>query len=77
MFKRQLISKVVHRPVTDLGRAGIADHILDAALYGLTAFFLLDWLDVELGLGIKSMLTFGSDICAFEWRVWHDGQTRH
>jgi len=60
MFKRQLISKVVHRPVTDLGRAGIADHILDAALYGFTAFFLLDWLDVELGLGIKSMLTFGS-----------------
>lgn len=59
-FKRYLISKAVHRPVHDLGRAGIADHILDAALYGLTAFFLLDWLDVELGLGIKSMLTFGS-----------------
>lgn len=60
IFKRYLISKAVHRPVNDLGRAGIADHILDAALYGLTAFFLLDWLDVELGLGIKSMLTFGS-----------------
>ena len=60
IFKRYLISKAVHRPVHDLGRAGIADHILDAALYGLTAFFLLDWLDVELGLGIKSMLTFGS-----------------
>ena len=60
IFKRYLISKAVHRPVHNLGRAGIADHILDAALYGLTAFFLLDWLDVELGLGIKSMLTFGS-----------------
>uniref|UniRef100_A0A7S0AWN5 Mechanosensitive ion channel MscS domain-containing protein n=1 Tax=Minutocellus polymorphus TaxID=265543 RepID=A0A7S0AWN5_9STRA len=60
IFKRYLISKAVHRPVNDLGRAGIADHILDAALYGLTAFFLLDWLDVSLGLGIKSMLTFGS-----------------
>lgn len=60
IFKQYLISKAVHRPVNDLGRAGIADHILDAALYGLTGFFLLDWLDVSLGLGIKSMLTFGS-----------------
>ena len=60
IFKQYLISRAVHRPVNDLGRAGIADHILDAALYGLTGFFLLDWLDVSLGLGIKSMLTFGS-----------------
>lgn len=60
VFKRYLIASAVKRPTSDLGRAGLADHILDSVLYGLTAFFLLDWLDVELGLGIKSMLTFGS-----------------
>mmetsp|Transcript_1741 Transcript_1741/g.3425 ORF Transcript_1741/g.3425 Transcript_1741/m.3425 type:complete len:464 (+) Transcript_1741:253-1644(+) len=60
IFKTYLIATAVKRPTSDLGRAMLADHILDSVIYGLTAFFLLDWLDVELGLGIKSMLTFGS-----------------
>jgi len=60
LLKTHLIATVSGRPKDDLGRAMVADHLMDAALYGFTAFFVADILRVEMGLAFKSLLGLSS-----------------
>jgi hypothetical protein len=57
-FKRYLIVQA-HKN-TKLGRASMIDRLLDGIIYLLTALFLLDVINVEMGIGISSVFAFGS-----------------
>jgi small-conductance mechanosensitive channel len=60
IFKRYLLSQAVSRQAGKLGRASMIDRLLDGIITVVTILFLLDILDMEMGFGVKSVLTFGS-----------------
>eukprot|EP00978_Attheya_sp_CCMP212_P023728 scaffold73224_cov58-Attheya_sp.AAC.2 len=61
VLKRYLIAKAASRESSeDLGRVKLWDHLLDGFVYGITGFFLLDILSVEMGFAVKSIFAFGS-----------------
>jgi small-conductance mechanosensitive channel len=60
VFKRHILSKAVSRKPDQLGRASMIDHLADGIIYICTGFFLLDILNVELGVGFTSVFAFGS-----------------
>lgn len=59
IFKRYAISKSVSRHPQNLGKATIYDHLIDFVIAILTVTFIIDILPIDLGLGLKSLLTFG------------------
>jgi small-conductance mechanosensitive channel len=60
VLKRYLLGRAVSRKPDKLGRAATADRLLDGMLFLMTGFFLLDVLDVDMGVGITSVFAFGS-----------------
>ena len=60
ILKRYVLSQAVERHPDRLGRVSLVDKIVDAIIYMVTAMFVLDVLDVELGAGVRSIFAFGS-----------------
>lgn len=60
VFKRYLLAQTFSRQSGKLGRATIVDRLADGIIYIITALFLLDILDVEMGIGVRSIFAFGS-----------------
>lgn len=60
VFKRYLLSQAVSKSPDKLGRLTTVDRIADGVLALLAGFFLLDILDVEMGIGVTSVFAFGS-----------------
>eukprot|EP00956_Cyclotella_meneghiniana_P015154 scaffold22996_cov59-Cyclotella_meneghiniana.AAC.1 len=59
-FKRYLLSKAISKHPEKLGRAATMDHLVDGLIMGMAGMFLLDVLDVDMGMGITSIFAFGS-----------------
>lgn len=57
VFKRYMLCRITGESE---GRLQVVNRLCDAGLYALTAFIILDILDVEMGLALKSMAAFGS-----------------
>jgi small-conductance mechanosensitive channel len=47
-------------PKKALGQAAIIDRLVDGIIYVVTGLFLLDILNVEMGVGVSSIFAFGS-----------------
>jgi small-conductance mechanosensitive channel len=60
VFKRHLLSQAVSGKRNKLGRAATVDRLVDGMIYLCTGFFLLDVLNVDMGVGITSVFAFGS-----------------
>jgi small-conductance mechanosensitive channel len=60
VFKRHILSQAVSRKPDKLGRVSMIDHLVDGLIYICTGLFLLDILNVELGVGFTSVFAFGS-----------------
>ena len=57
LFKKHMLYRVTGESE---GRLQVVNRLFDAGLYALTAFIILDILDVQMGLALKSMAAFGS-----------------
>jgi small-conductance mechanosensitive channel len=60
VFKRHVLSQAVSHKPDQLGRVSMIDRLADGLIYILTGFFLLDILNVEMGVGFTSVFAFGS-----------------
>jgi Mechanosensitive ion channel len=60
VFKRYLLGRAFSKHPGKLGQAGVVDRLVDGIIYIVTGLFLLDILDVEMGIGISSVFAFGS-----------------
>jgi small-conductance mechanosensitive channel len=60
VFKRYLLGQAVSRAPDKLGKASLVDKLVDGFLFALLILFLLDILNVEMGIGITSVFAFGS-----------------
>jgi small-conductance mechanosensitive channel len=60
IFKRYCLCRAVTGSSNKLGKAYLVDRLADGLLFVCTSLFLLDILDVEMGVGITSMFAFGS-----------------
>mmetsp|Transcript_101231 Transcript_101231/g.151657 ORF Transcript_101231/g.151657 Transcript_101231/m.151657 type:complete len:407 (-) Transcript_101231:104-1324(-) len=61
VLKRYFLSRAISgRPGGSLGRAAAIDRVVDGVIMSCTCFFLLDVLDVDMGIGITSIFAFGS-----------------
>lgn len=55
VFKRYLLGRAIA-----LGRASTVDRLMDVFIYMATGFFLMDVLNVDMGVGVTSIFAFGS-----------------
>lgn len=60
VFKRYLLGRAFSRHPGKLGQAAIVDRLMDGIIYIVTGLFLMDILDVEMGVGVSSIFAFGS-----------------
>jgi small-conductance mechanosensitive channel len=60
VFKRHILSEAVSHKPDQLGRVSMIDRLVDGLIYICTGLFLLDILNVELGVGLTSVFAFGS-----------------
>lgn len=60
IFKRYLLGQAVSRKPNQLGRVNMIDRLADGLIYVCTGLFLLDVLNVEMGVGVTSIFAFGS-----------------
>lgn len=60
VFKRYLLGQAVHRTPDRLGRVSMIDRLADGMIYICTGFFLLEILNVDMGVGFTSVFAFGS-----------------
>jgi small-conductance mechanosensitive channel len=60
VLKRYFLSRAISRAPDALGRAAAVDRLVDGLIFSCTCFFLLDVLDVDMGIGITSIFAFGS-----------------
>lgn len=60
VFKRYILGRAVSRKPDKLGRAFLVDRLADGIIYVVTGLFLLDILDVQMGVGVSSIFAFGS-----------------
>jgi small-conductance mechanosensitive channel len=60
VLKRHILSRAVSRKPDQLGRVSMIDRLVDGIIYICTGLFLLDILNVEMGVGVTSVFAFGS-----------------
>jgi small-conductance mechanosensitive channel len=60
IFKHYWLGKAIDKAPSKLGRLSFVDELIGGLVFMVTALFLLDILDVEMGAGVKSMFAFGS-----------------
>jgi small-conductance mechanosensitive channel len=60
VFKRYLLSQAVEKKPSQLGRVAIIDRLADGFICVVVGLFLLDVMEVELGMAISSVFAFGS-----------------
>lgn len=60
VLKRYMLGKAVSKNPEKLGRLTTVDRMLDGMIFVLTGLFLLDVLDVDMGVGVTSVFAFGS-----------------
>lgn len=60
VLKRYLLGKAISKNPEKLGRMTTVDQMLDGMIFVITGIFLLDTLDVDMGVGVTSVFAFGS-----------------
>jgi len=59
-FKRYLLRNTLGKSKIELGKLNIIDHLLDGMIYSLWLIFLLDFLEVQTGMAVKSLFSVGA-----------------
>mmetsp|Transcript_18563 Transcript_18563/g.38503 ORF Transcript_18563/g.38503 Transcript_18563/m.38503 type:complete len:531 (-) Transcript_18563:143-1735(-) len=59
-FKRYLLRNTLGKSKIELGKLNIIDHLLDGMIYSLWLIFLLDFLEVQTGIAVKSLFSVGA-----------------
>ena len=60
VFKRYMLETAIFKNSKKLGRVSLVDRLLDGAIIVITGFFLIECLDVDMGVGVTSIFAFGS-----------------
>ena len=60
IFKRYMLGRAMVKSPDKLGRASTVDRLIDGLIFMATGFFLMDILDVDMGVGVTSIFAFGS-----------------
>jgi small-conductance mechanosensitive channel len=60
VFKRYMLGRVIKKKPDQLGRASTIDRLMDGMIFMGTSFFLMDVLNVDMGIGVTSIFAFGS-----------------
>lgn len=58
-LKRYLLGRTVNKSPEKLGKIMIFDRILDAIIYAVLTFSIMDTVEIEYGAGLKSLFAFG------------------
>lgn len=60
VFKRYMLGRAIVKSPNKLGRASTVDRLIDGLIMIATGFFLMDVLNVDMGVGVTSIFAFGS-----------------
>lgn len=60
VLKRYMLGRAMVKHPNKLGRASMIDRLMDGLIMMTTGFFLIDCLDVDMGVGVTSVFAFGS-----------------
>ncbi len=60
VLKRFMLGRAIVKSPDKLGRASTVDRLLDGLIFMTTGFFLMDVLNVDMGVGVTSIFAFGS-----------------
>jgi small-conductance mechanosensitive channel len=60
VFKRYMLGRIMEKSPDKLGRASTIDRLIDGMIFMGTSFFLMDVLNVDMGVGVTSIFAFGS-----------------
>jgi small-conductance mechanosensitive channel len=60
VFKRYMLETAIFKKTKKLGRVSMVDRLLDGLIVLTTGFFLIECLNVDMGVGVTSVFAFGS-----------------